>query len=58
MSSCTLCKRQADLAGKLGEHPVVILGERRTVGAALADDEAEQFAAVGDRGDTGRCGHA
>ena len=29
-------QRQADLAGQLGEHPVVLLGERLAVGGALA----------------------
>ena len=44
-------QRQADLAGQLGEHAVVLLGEGVTVGRALDDDEAEQLAGVGHRRD-------
>ena len=41
---------QADLAGQLGEHPVLLLGERVAVGGPLDHDQAEQLARVGDRG--------
>ena len=41
-------QRQGDLAGELGEHVVLGLGERLAVAAAGDDDEAEQLAGVGD----------
>ena len=40
---------ETDLAGQVDEDPVLLLGERRPVAAALDDDEAEQLAEVGDR---------
>ena len=43
-----MCRARADLAGELGEHAVLGLGERLAVAAAGDDDEAEQLAGVGD----------
>ena len=51
-------QREADLAGQLGEDPVVVLGERRRRRRARDDDEAEQLAAVGDRPDDVASGSA
>ena len=50
---------EADLAGQLGEHPVVLLGEVVAVGGALDHEEPEQLARVGRRRDAElrrRCG--
>ena len=44
---------EADLAGQLGQHAVVLLGEGLAVVGPAADDEAEQLALVGERRDRG-----
>ena len=44
-------ERQADLAGELGEHALVLVGEGVRVRRALDHDEPEQLAGVGDRRD-------
>ena len=40
---------EADLAGQLGQHAVVLLGEGVRLGRAFHHDQAEQLAAVADR---------
>ena len=40
---------QSDLAGQLGQHAVVLLGEGVRLGRPFHHDEAEQLAAVADR---------
>ena len=42
---------QADLPGQLGQHPVVLVGERVGGGGPLRDDQPEQLAGVADRRD-------
>ena len=42
-------QREADLAGQLGQHPVVLLGEGVAVVRPLEHDQAEQLARVADR---------
>ena len=41
---------EAELAGEVGEHAVLLLVERRAVARTLDDDEPQQVAEVGDRG--------
>ncbi len=44
-------ERQASLAGQLGEHPLVLLGEGVRVAGTLHHEQPEQFAGVADRRD-------
>ena len=48
-------KRETDLTGQLGQHPIVVLVERRPIGRSFTHDQPEQLAAVGDRSDASRC---
>ena len=43
-------ERKTDLAGQVGQHAVVLVGEAVTGGRALDDDEPEQLPGVADRG--------
>ncbi len=51
----TLCEREADLAGELGEDPLGLVGERHRVLRPLGHDQAEQDPRVHDRRDPHDC---